>query len=86
MSRTATDAVLNTDNHVYLSVVSRWEIAIKQKKPDFAISEPFEQAFAPSSFLPLDLTFDVPAQLVRLPEIHRDPCDHILMRRRSHPA
>jgi PIN domain nuclease of toxin-antitoxin system len=79
LSRAAVEALTDPDAIVYLSVVSRWEIALKQHRPDFALTEPFDVVMERSTFLPLDLGFAVPGHLASLPWIHKDPFDRLLI-------
>lgn len=79
LSRKALEALIDPDAEIYLSVVSRWELAMKQYRPDFALSEPFEVVMARSTFIGLDLGFAVPRHLAALPWIHKDPFDRILI-------
>jgi len=79
LSRTALTTLTDPSAEIYLSVVSRWEIALKQHRPDFAIFEPFDMMLARSTFRGLDLGFTVPRHLANLPWIHKDPFDRLLV-------
>ena len=75
--------ILNPANHVYLSVVSIWEISVKYQIGRLSLPEP------PQSYLPVQrqrhriasMSLDEPSvsQLARLPQIHRDPFDRMLV-------
>ena len=76
-------AILNPANEVYLSVVSIWEITVKYQLGRLPLPEP------PQSYLPVQrqrhqiasLSLDEASisQLVKLPSIHRDPFDRMLV-------
>ena len=75
--------VLNPANEVYLSVVSVWEISVKYQLGRLPLPEP------PQIYLPVQrqrheitsLSLDEASisQLARLPSIHRDPFDRMLV-------
>ena len=75
--------ILDTANAVYLSVVSNWEISVKYQLGRLPLPEP------PESYLPaqrqrhqiasLSLDEGSVSQLARLPSIHRDPFDRMLV-------
>jgi len=79
LSTLAVETLTAPDAIVYVSVVSHWEVALKQHRPDFALTEPFQILMERSTFLPLDLGFTVPAHLATLPWIHKDPFDRLLI-------
>src|SRR2546421_5252375 len=75
--------IRDTDNDVYLSVVSVWEAIIKYQFGKLPLPEP------PDTYLPRQreqhLIASLPideasvAQLANLPPLHRDPFDRILI-------
>ena len=75
--------ILNPANEVYLSVVSIWEISVKYQIGRLPLLEP------PQSYLPVQrqrhqitsLSLDEASisQLAKLPSIHRDPFDRMLV-------
>lgn len=75
--------VTNPDNEVYLSAASVWEIVIKHALGKLPLPEPPRQ-FIPSQRTLLALT-TLPIEeaavlaLDRLPALHRDPFDRILV-------
>lgn len=83
LSETARDLYSDPANNVYLSTVSAWEISIKNQLGRLPLPEPLD-SFIPSqrkhhliASLPLD---EVSAlQLPRLPALHRDPFDRMLI-------
>jgi PIN domain nuclease of toxin-antitoxin system len=77
------DKIRNTDNEVYLSVVSVWESIIKHQLGKLPLPEP------PETYLPkqrdlhqiVSLFVDEKnvAQLAKLPPLHRDPFARMLI-------
>jgi PIN domain nuclease of toxin-antitoxin system len=83
LSRQARKLFIDTENEVYLSVVSAWEIAIKYQLGKLSLPKP------PQKYIPLKrkqheidpLPFDEEAALylTKLPDLHKDPFDRILI-------
>jgi PIN domain nuclease of toxin-antitoxin system len=77
------EAATNAGNEVYLSAVSAWEIAVKHAIGRLPLPD------APERFVPrertrhgvesLSLDEDSTLQLSRLPALHRDPFDRMLV-------
>jgi len=77
------DSIRDSGNEVYLSVVSLWEIIVKHQLGKLPLPHP------PESYIPLQrdrhqissLTLDESSvsQLAKLPLIHRDPFDRMLI-------
>ncbi len=75
--------IRNPNNEVYLSVVSSWEVIIKHQLGKLPLPKP------PERYLPLqrqrhqiaNLSLDEASvsQLAKLPLIHRDPFDRMLI-------
>jgi len=83
LSRQARTIVTDPDNEVYLSAASVWEIAVKHALGKLPLPEPPRQ-FVPSqrtllalAALPIEETAVL--ALDRLPVLHRDPFDRILV-------
>ena len=76
----ALKAKISQATDVYVSSASIWEsaIKIKLKKLDADIHEMIE-AIPASGFLELPITSYHAAAVLRLPELHRDPFDRILI-------
>jgi PIN domain nuclease of toxin-antitoxin system len=67
---------------VYLSVVSLWELIIKRKKESALLADPVDWwncHVSSDAMTVLSVTAAHIAYLERLPEIHRDPFDRILL-------
>jgi PIN domain nuclease of toxin-antitoxin system len=83
LSTRARDLLLDENNERYLSTVSSWEIAIKYTLGSLPLPEP------PDSFIPrhrealaaqpLQLDEESALHLVKLPQLHRDPFDRMLI-------
>ena len=77
------DAIRDLDNEVYLSVVSIWEIIVKYQLGKLPLPE------SPETYLPkqrelhqiasLALNESSVVQLAKLPPLHRDPFDRMLI-------
>jgi PIN domain nuclease of toxin-antitoxin system len=83
LSTQARTLVTNPDNEVYLSAASEWEIAIKHMLGKLSLPEPPRQ-FVPTQRTLLALTAlsikeATVLALDRLPALHRDPFDRILV-------
>lgn len=83
LSRSALDLFRNSDNEVWLSSVSAWEVSVKHRLGRLPLPEP------PDRFIPkmrsihriesLCLEESATLQLSKLPELHRDPFDRMLV-------
>lgn len=83
LSANAHKAFISPDNKVYLSSISAWEISVK-----FSIGK-LKLPYPPEQFIPrerqrhfitrLSLTEEDTFQLTKLPDIHKDPFDRILI-------
>ena len=83
LTKKARTAFSNTENRVYLSAVSAWEIAVKNSLGKLPLPED------PLIYIPrkreehkisqLDIREDAALHLSKLPLIHKDPFDRILI-------
>ena len=83
LSTDVRDIIRDLDNEIYLSVVSVWESIVKYQLGKLPLPE------APETYLPkqrnlhqiasLALDETSVAQLARLPPLHRDPFDRMLI-------
>lgn len=83
LSTDVRDAIRDPDNEVYLSVVSVWEVIVKYQLGKLPLPE------HPGTYLPkqrnlhqiasLALDESSVAQLAKLPLLHRDPFDRMLI-------
>jgi PIN domain nuclease of toxin-antitoxin system len=79
LSQRVKDAIGAEDEMVFVSVITRWELAIKERSHGPQLGMPFDVLMARGGFEPLDLRFDVPTRLSALPDIHQDPFDRMLV-------
>jgi PIN domain nuclease of toxin-antitoxin system len=83
LSKRAKDLLLDPVNERFLSIVSSWEIALKYSLQKLALPEdpsrfiPEHRAKLAADILPLDE--ESVLHLVRLPFLHRDPFDRVLI-------
>ncbi len=83
LSERARAALVDPENDVFLSAASAWEIAVKHALGRLPLPEP------PDRYIPeqrrvrgiaaLPIDEDAALQLVRLPPLHRDPFDRMLV-------
>jgi PIN domain nuclease of toxin-antitoxin system len=83
LSAAARDALVDPDNDVLLSAVSAWEITVKNALGRLPLPEPPDR-YVPAQrtargILALPLDEDATLHLGRLPAIHRDPFDRMLV-------
>jgi len=83
LSSAARTAFEDESNETYLSVVSSWEIAIKSGLKNLPLPEPAQVFLRRARMLhkieSLDLNEAAIEQLPRLPSLHGDPFDRILV-------
>jgi PIN domain nuclease of toxin-antitoxin system len=76
LSQTVRDIIADSDNTLYLSVASSWEIIIKFNTGKLPLPEP------PTQFIRFEsLAINLPhvLQINTLPDHHKDPFDRILI-------
>jgi PIN domain nuclease of toxin-antitoxin system len=83
LSANARNVIADSGNILFLSLVSAWEIIIKNKLGKLTLPEPVEQ-YIPSRlsinrFESLPIQMSHVLQVASLPSIHRDPFDRILI-------
>ena len=64
---------------VFVSAASAWEVAIKQRLGKIRIQADFRAGVEESGFLRLPVGFEHAEEVGRLPDIHRDPFDRMLV-------
>ena len=83
LSANAREFITNGANEIFLSAASAWEIAIKAAKGRLTLPEPPDQYVANRlrlhqfSALPIELSHAL--EVYRLPDIHPDPFDRLLI-------
>jgi PIN domain nuclease of toxin-antitoxin system len=83
LSQTAKSIIADPTNTIYLSVVSAWEIIIKERTGKLTLPEPPE-IYIPSRLVSnrligLDVQMQHVLQIASLPDHHRDPFDRLLI-------
>jgi PIN domain nuclease of toxin-antitoxin system len=83
LSPAATNAIRDPSNDVFLSAVSAWEIAFKHSTGRLRLPEPPERLIPTERDLrgvrPLPFDEESTFHIVRLPVLHRDPFDRMLI-------
>ncbi len=83
LSATARAMFRDPANETFLSVVSAWEIAVKNALGNMPLPEPADSyvpTFRKRALIePLPLSEEMVLQVIRLPSIHRDPFDRLLI-------
>jgi len=79
LSRPARDAIADRTNGVHVSAVTAWEITVKRALGKLEIPADWEQALAEEPFVRLDITWEHVLGVGRLPDVHRDPFDRLLV-------
>src|SRR5258708_14443670 len=69
----------NTDNTIFVSIVSFWEISIKLQLNKLPLKTSFHSLYENLQFNLLPLTIEHIFSLQNLPIIHKDPFDRILI-------
>ena len=78
------DIIANPDNDVLVSSASVWEVAIKAALERIEIElDDLEDAIARNGFRPLPIGFRHAVTVGRLPLLHRDPFDRMLVAQAS---
>jgi len=83
LSSVAREFIATGGNEIFLSAASAWEIAIKTAKGRLTLPEPPDQYVAERmrlhhfSALPIELSHAL--EVYRLPDIHQDPFDRLLI-------
>jgi len=78
LTRDATELIA-TAEAAYVSAASAWEVIIKTALGRLALADPFERHVTAAGFEPLAITFAHAAEVGRLPALHADPFDRMLV-------
>lgn len=83
LSAVASGSIGASDNQVFLSAASAWEIMTKSRIGRLPLPEPVDGFIArhleENAFQPLPITMRHTFELGTLPDLHRDPFDRILV-------
>ena len=81
LSEKARETIVNSNNDVFISIASFWEISIKLSLSKLALDIPFELLFDESERLNMSILNVKKEHLVclkELPFIHKDPFDRMI--------
>ena len=78
------DLLVDTDNIVFVSIASLWELQIKKSLNKISLSDDFISQLQENGFELLDINYKHIAKLDELPLIHRDPFDRMLVAQTIH--
>lgn len=82
LSPKARQLLASANQEVYFSVVSRWELLVKHSLGGLSLADPtvyFDEACERFSLLDLPLQSKDVGQITKLPLVHRDPFDRMLI-------
>ena len=83
LSSKAQSIIINSQNEVYFSAVSAWEISIKIRLGRLTIEEDLEpfiiKQLAENNFSTLSITIFHSIYTSKLPNIHKDPFDRMIV-------
>lgn len=84
LSKSAREIVVNPSNEIFVSAVSIWEVAVKAALGRIEMEvDDLDAAVADAHFQPLPITFPHAVTVGRLPAVHRDPFDRMLVAQAS---
>ena len=78
LSARATETIA-TAADVYVSAASAWEVVIKSSLGRLSLDDPFETHVLDAGFEPLPISLAHAEEVGRLPAIHADPFDRMLI-------
>ena len=83
LSSKAKSIIKNNNNEIYFSAASAWEISIKSKLGRMKLGEDLGsfiiEQLAANSFGPLAITISHALYTEKLPQIHKDPFDRMMI-------
>jgi PIN domain nuclease of toxin-antitoxin system len=84
LRKTAREIIANPNNDVHVSTASVWETAIKAALGRLEVElDDLEEAIVRNGFRPLPIGFRHAVTAGRLPSVHRDPFDRMLVAQAS---
>ena len=78
------DLLVDTDNIVFVSIASLWELQIKKSLNKISLPDDFISQLQENGFELLDINYKHITKLAELPLIHRDPFDRMLVAQTIH--
>lgn len=79
LSKEASTAIKEPDNRIIVSVVSIWEIAIKEALGKLSSPDNLKEMIADAEFELMPIDYEHAWQVKNLPPHHRDPFDRLLV-------
>jgi PIN domain nuclease of toxin-antitoxin system len=79
LSDSARNSIIRAGNMVFVSSVSIWEIAIKKNLGKLETPDNLQEEIELHRFTPLQINFDHAELAGKLPDIHKDPFDRMLI-------
>ena len=79
LSAAAREAIIDGDNIVFVSAVSVWEISIKKALGKLDAPDTLLEEIDRHRFTPLEITLEHGDRAGKLPPIHMDPFDRMLI-------
>jgi PIN domain nuclease of toxin-antitoxin system len=79
LSKTAVDCIVDGSNMVFVSAASVWEINIKMSMGKLEAPDNLLEEIRLHRFTPLPMTLEHAQLAGRLPDIHKDPFDRMLV-------
>ncbi len=79
LSAAAREAIIDGDNIVFVSAVSVWEISIKKALGKLDAPDTLLEEIERHRFTPLEITLEHGDRAGKLPPIHMDPFDRMLI-------
>jgi PIN domain nuclease of toxin-antitoxin system len=73
------EAIASSDNDVFLSAASVWELNLKIARQKLALPPNFAARLIADGFEQLDITVDHAMRTAALPALHGDPFDRLLI-------
>jgi PIN domain nuclease of toxin-antitoxin system len=79
LSQTEIDLITDSDNLIFVSAATAWEIAVKKMIGKLEAPDDLPAALAVNNFLELPITIEHSQKLYQLPLHHNDPFDRIMV-------
>jgi len=79
LSDGARNSIIRARNMVFVSSISIWEIAIKKNLGKLETPDNLQEEIELHRFTPLQINFDHAELAGKLPDIHKDPFDRMLI-------
>lgn len=79
LTETQRSAISDPKNDVLLSAVNAWEMSLKIRKNKLKTKRPLRTYFERSNFQILSISMSHILELHKLPNVHKDPFDRILI-------